>query len=281
MLTIKQALSQADDLRFMSDSWRLDAELLLADAMQTTREYLIAWHSQEIKAEKLLVYQEHLERRKSGEPIAYILGKKAFWDFELKVNHHVLIPRPETELLVETAIELLASHSSTSLKLADLGTGSGAIAIALARHNQHWQITAVDINADALAVARQNGSDMQLANIQFQLGSWCDGLNVAEYDMIVANPPYVAAGDSHLQQGDLVFEPSIALVSQDKGLSDICQIIAQSKVCLKKDAWLLMEHGFNQSDEVVQLLQQAGYSNIDCRQDYAGIDRMISAQCTG
>lgn len=278
MLTIEQALTQADELRAVSDSWRLDAELLLAEAMQTSREYLVAWHSQEVDADKLHVYKDFLNRRKCGEPIAYILGKKAFWDFELRVNPHVLIPRPETELLVEAAIELLASNTGTTLKLADLGTGSGAIAIALARENRLWEVTAVDIDADALAVARQNAEDLGLANIQFQLGSWCDGLNVAAYDMIVANPPYVAAGDSHLQQGDLVFEPSIALVSQDQGLRDIRQIVEQSKACLKKDAWLLIEHGFSQGDEVVQLLQQTGYSNIDCRQDYAGIDRMICAK---
>ncbi|MCH7816158.1 MAG: peptide chain release factor N(5)-glutamine methyltransferase [Proteobacteria bacterium] len=284
--TIEQALVRAQTLRSGSDSWQLDGELLLAHALEKTREYLHTWPARELEAEQLLAYQESLHRRQQGEPIAYILGKKEFWDFELAVNSRVLIPRPETELLVATALELLAGLNAAvgyacALNIVDLGTGSGAIALALARGNKDWLVTAVDISEPALAIAAANAKSLAVGNIEFRQASWCDGLDAIEYDMIVANPPYVAAGDSHLQQADLKFEPSIALVADEDGLTELRKIVSQSKNFLKKDAWLLLEHGFNQKRDVSRFLQDAGFVNVECKQDFAGLDRLTSGQWPG
>ncbi|NQV70751.1 MAG: peptide chain release factor N(5)-glutamine methyltransferase [Pseudohongiella sp.] len=293
MLTIKQALEEAGQLQAVSESWQLDAELLLADALQSSREHLFTWPLQELQQQPLNVFRSHCQRRLQGEPIAYILGSRAFWDFELQVNHHVLIPRPETELLVESAIALLRSdqfqvrqfqdresqdHQSPALQILDLGTGSGAIALALAREDQNWQLTAVDISAEALQLARKNADALKLSNIEFRQASWCDGLPANEYDMIVANPPYIAADDEHLREGDIRFEPLMALVAEENGLADIRQIVRQSRDFLKKDSWLLIEHGYNQQDEVAAILRAAAYSNIECRKDLAGIARMSAGQ---
>lgn len=276
--TIKQALSQAHSLRGVSESWRLESEMLLAHVLASSRETLYAWPARALSEQQLTDYLALLQRRESGEPIAYIVAKKAFWDFELIVNPQVLIPRPETELLVATALELLESNTSAALRLVDLGTGSGAIAIALARHSKLWQLTAVDVSAQALAVAVENAQLLAVDNIEFREASWCDGLDRNSYDLIAANPPYVARGDKHLQQGDLRFEPCLALVAEASGLSNLEQIIQQCKPILKNDAWLLLEHGYDQKQAVANLLLAAGYANIKCKQDYAGVDRLTSAQ---
>ena len=278
VLTIKQALFQAHRLRDTSASWHLDSEILLAHVLDTKRETLFAWPAQKLSRQQSRAYQKLLKRRQRGEPIAYIVGKKAFWDFELKVTPQVLIPRPETELLVETAIELLKSNSSNVLRLVDLGTGSGAIALALARQNKQWRVTAVDISAQALVVAANNAQLLQVDNIEFCEASWCDGLDAQDYDLIAANPPYVARGDQHLQAGDLRFEPSIALAADASGLNNLANIIQQCRKALKKEAWLLLEHGYDQKQAVAKLLDTAGYSNIKCMQDYAGVDRLTTAQ---
>ena len=278
VITIKQALSQAQRLRAVSESWRLESEILLADALKSNREALFAWPAQELSRQQADAYQHMMQRRERGEPIAYITGKQAFWDFELKVNPQVLIPRPETELLVETAIKFLEPNSSAALRLVDLGTGSGAIALALARHSKHWRVTAVDISPQALALAAENARLLQVENIEFCEASWCDGLDARAYDLVAANPPYVAVGDQHLQQGDLRFEPPIALAAKDSGLSHLQEIVKSCRQVLKKEAWLLLEHGFDQKLAVANLLRDAGYSNISCAQDLAGLDRLTSAQ---
>lgn len=282
MLTIKQALEEARPLQAVSESWQLDAELLLADVLQKRREHILTWPEQQLLQQQLDVFRKHCERRQQGEPIAYILGRRAFWDFELQVNHHVLIPRPETELLVETAIELLRHKSqdrqSAAVQILDLGTGSGAIALALARSDENWQLTAVDLSEDALQVARKNAESLGVSNIEFCQASWCDGLEQFEYDMIVANPPYIAAGDNHLGEGDIRFEPRTALVAEENGLADIREIAEQAGKYLKKDSWLLVEHGYNQKDEVAAILRAAGFSDIECKKDLAGVDRMTAAR---
>ncbi|MFP6826240.1 MAG: peptide chain release factor N(5)-glutamine methyltransferase [Pseudohongiellaceae bacterium] len=281
VITIKQALSQAQRLQGVSEGWRLESEILLAHVLNCERETLFAWPAQELSRQQADAYQNMMQRRERGEPIAYITGKKAFWDFELKVNPQVLIPRPETELLVETAINLLQPKCSAALRLADLGTGSGAIALALARHRKHWRITAVDISPQALALAAENAQLLQVENIEFCESSWCDGLDARAYDLVAANPPYVAVGDRHLQQGDLRFEPSIALAAEASGLSHLQEIVKKCRKILKKEAWLLLEHGFDQKQAVSNLLRDAGYSNISCAVDLAGVDRLTCAQSPG
>jgi release factor glutamine methyltransferase len=276
MATIKQALMQANTLQQVSESWKLDAELLLAEAIGQSREYLFTWPNKELTQSQFEKFDTYCGRRLTGEPIAYILGRQAFWDFELLVNPAVLIPRPETELLVETALELL-DKSATAVVL-DLGTGSGAIALALAANNRHWTVTAVDSSESALGVAADNAKLLQLSNIEFIQTSWCDGLPIAHFDLIAANPPYVGAGDKHLSEGSLPFEPIAALVARENGLADIRAIAEQSRHCLKKNSWLLIEHGFQQKQAVEKTLVDTGYANIECVKDLAKLDRLTKAQ---
>ena len=276
MATIKQALMQANTLQQVSESWKLDAELLLAEAIGQSREYLFTWPNKELTQSQFEKFDTYCGRRLTGEPIAYILGRQAFWDFELLVNPAVLIPRPETELLVETALELL-DKSATAVVL-DLGTGSGAIALALAANNRHWTVTAVDSSESALGVAADNAKLLQLSNIEFIQTSWCDGLPIAHFDLIAANPPYVEAGDKHLSEGSLPFEPIAALVAKENGLADIRAIAEQSRHCLKKNSWLLIEHGFQQKQAVEKTLVDTGYANIECVKDLAKLDRLTKAQ---
>jgi release factor glutamine methyltransferase len=286
VVTVKQLILSGRRLESSSDSWRLDAELLLADVLKKNREYLLTWPEVEVAESDQKKFEELLNRRSKGEPVAYLIGKKPFWDFELKVNSDVLIPRPETELLVEKAIELMEASAggvriegpATQINLADLGTGSGAIAIALAKQNSAWQVTAVDKSSEALAVAKQNAAALSVTNINFLQGSWCQPLVVKSYDLIAANPPYVEAGDSHLTEGSLPFEPLMALVADDQGLADIQQIIEHSRACLRDGGWLLIEHGFDQRVQVAQRLAKAGYSCIDSQADLAGIERVAFAQ---
>ena len=281
MATIKQALEKANSLQQISDTWQLDSELLLASAIGKSREYLFTWPERELADAHLVAFQKLCERRSAGEPIAYILGRQSFWDFELKVNPSVLIPRPETELLVETALELLEDAYPGTANILDLGTGSGAIALALAANNDAWQVTAVDSSAQALAVARENAESLQLTNIEFVQTSWCDGLAANYFDLVAANPPYVEAGDRHLLEGSLPFEPISALVAGDGGLADIRTIAEQAPYCMQQGAWLLIEHGFEQKRAVANILAAAGYKNIECVQDLAKLDRLTKAQFSG
>ena len=276
MATIKQALKQANTLQQVSESWKLDAELLLAEAIEQSREYLFTWPDQELTQPQLKKFDDYCGRRLLNEPIAYILGRQAFWDFELIVNSSVLIPRPETELLVETALELL--DNSVTAAVLDLGTGSGAIALALAANNKRWSVTAVDSSESALGVAADNAKLLQFSNIEFVQTSWCDGLPTEHFDLIAANPPYVEAGDKHLSEGSLPFEPIAALVAEENGLADIRAIAKQSRYCLKKNSWLLIEHGFQQKLAVEKILVDIGYANIECVKDLAGLDRLTKAQ---
>ncbi len=276
MVTIKQALEQARSLQQLSESWRLDAELLLAAVLERGREYLYTWPDQELSESQSAAFAASLNRRMTGEPVAYIVGKQAFWDFELVVNPAVLIPRPETELLVETALKLLDDAAAAAVL--DLGTGSGAIALALGAHNANWAVTAVDSSAAALRVARENARLLQISNIEFIETSWCDGLPLARFDLIAANPPYVQKDDKHLGEGSLPFEPIAALVAEENGLADIRAIAAQAMHCLKPNAWLLIEHGYQQREAAEKIVRDAGYANVECLQDVAGLDRLTMAQ---
>lgn len=278
MASIKQTLELSRSLQSASDSWKLDAELLLAHVLGKPREYLFTWPDAQVTKASLRTFEDLLKRRAMGEPVAYLTGSQGFWDFELNVNSSVLVPRPETELLVEKAIALGEALKTKDVTIADLGTGSGAIAIALAKHNPLWQITAVDRSAEALVVAKDNGARLSAPNVKFLLSSWCADLSAASFDIIVANPPYVEAGDAHLDEGSLPFEPIMALVADNHGMADIQQIVAESKRCLKPGGWLLIEHGYNQSQQVATLLDAAGYLNVGGSADLAGIDRVCFGQ---
>jgi len=276
--SVNDMLERARVLREFSDSWKLDGELLLAEAMGCNRATLLARPEQTLTPDQGDLFEQALERRQQGEPIAYILGKKEFWDFELSVDHRALIPRPETELLVERALICLAGREEEELELVDLGTGSGAIAIALAKHSDKWHVTATDISTDALDLARSNAKSLNLTNIQFLKSTWCEQLDDKQFDIIVSNPPYVALSDPHLQQDGLRFEPKLALEAEGNGLAELSKIAQQSPLNLKKDAWLLLEHGFQQAQSVAALLEQNGFVEVSCWQDLAGLDRVTSAQ---
>ena len=276
--TVAAALAQARSLQQGSPSWRLDGELLLADATGRRREWLLAHDEAELGLAELTRFQDLLQRRQNGEPMAYILGRKDFLDFELGVTPAVLIPRPETELLVETAVELLGDSAAEPLRVADLGTGSGAIAIALARRFPHWRIEAVDISPEALAVARENAGRLGAGNIDFIAGSWCDGLQHSGYDAIIANPPYVAAGDPHLAEDGLPFEPLAALAAGPDGLEALRAIIGGAGARLKRASWLVLEHGHDQRAALESLLAAQGFDSIRGIQDYAGHDRVIAGR---
>lgn len=280
-LTIQQALARAAGLRAVSDSWKLDTELLLAEAMDRSREYLLTWPEREIDPDALRLFDALFARRAKGEPLAYILGRKDFWDFQLQVTPDVLIPRPETELLVESALALVEQRLCNAGQIVDLGTGSGAIAIALARELPQSEVLAVDRSAVALQLARSNAARLGAGNLRFREGSWCEGLSPASADLIVSNPPYVAADDSHLLQGDLRFEPDMALVAGAAGLGDIRTIIEQSCAVLRDRGWLLIEHGYLQGTDVKGIFAARGYRNIEGKQDFAGHDRVTFGQWMG
>ncbi|MBL4820265.1 MAG: peptide chain release factor N(5)-glutamine methyltransferase [Gammaproteobacteria bacterium] len=276
--SVADMVTGAAVLSEVSESWRLDAQLLLAAAMQCSRESLLARPGQPLTDSQREKYEGTLQRRLQGEPIAYILGRKGFWDFELAVDQRVLIPRPETELLVELALARLSGRENEKLTLADLGTGSGAIAIALARHSDQWQVTAIDKSSEALAVARHNAASLNLANIDFLQSSWCENLQHARFDMIVSNPPYIAPSDPHLKKDGLAFEPDLALIAEAQGLADLSSIVMQTPGYLKNNAWLILEHGFQQGEQVGEMLMENGFADISLWQDLSGLDRVTASR---
>jgi len=269
MATIESLLQNAE----LPDSPtpRLDAELLLAHALGKSRSYLHTWPERELEAKPLERYQAMLVRRQAGEPVAYILGQQGFWSLELEVASHTLIPRPDTELLVETVLALLPS---TPAALLDLGTGTGAIALALASERPAWRLTGVDRVPEAVALAARNGTRLKLANASFVASHWFSALAGQRYQLIVSNPPYIAAADRHLSEGDVRFEPSSALVAGADGLDDIRLIIAQAPDYLEAGGWLLLEHGFDQAAAVRELLSARGFSAVESRRDLGGHERI-------
>jgi release factor glutamine methyltransferase len=269
MTTIKLLLDTADLPD--SPSPKLDAELLLAAALGKPRSYLRTWPEREPDAEQLARYQADLARRRSGEPIAYILGRQGFWSLDLIVAPHTLIPRPDTELLVETVLALLPA---TPAALLDLGTGTGAIALALASERQAWRLTGVDRVPQAVALAECNRAQLKLTNARFVESHWFSALAGQCYQLIVSNPPYIAADDRHLAEGDVRFEPSSALVAGTDGLDDIRLIIQQAPGYLEAGGWLLLEHGFDQAAAVRELLNARGFVAVESRRDLAGHERI-------
>ena len=250
---------------------RLDTELLLAHALGKPRSYLHTWPERELEAAQLVCFQAALVRRQSGEPVAYILGQQGFWSLELEVAAHTLIPRPDTELLVETVLALLPA---TPAQVLDLGTGTGAIALALASERPAWRLTGVDRVAEAVALAERNRTRLKLSNSAFVESHWFSALAGQRFQLIVSNPPYIAADDQHLAQGDVRFEPSSALVAGKDGLDDIRLIIEQAPDYLEAGGWLLLEHGFDQAAAVRELLSARGFSAVESRRDLAGHERI-------
>lgn len=274
MIELKAALLQAiSELENTSDSARLDAEILLAYVLMKTRTYLYANPDTLLSSAQLHTFQQLIGERVKGIPVAYLTGVREFWSLPLQVCEDTLIPRPETELLVELALQLL--KDTAKAEILDLGTGSGAIALACASEKPDWQITACDCSAAALRMAEENACNLGLTNVCFYLSDWFENIPENQrFDAIIANPPYIAENDPHLLSGDLRFEPKEALVSGDDGLTAITHLVQHSLAWLKPGGLLLVEHGFDQKLRIESMLNNYGYIQVKCWQDWQNNDRV-------
>jgi release factor glutamine methyltransferase len=251
---------------------RADAELLLLHVLRQPRGWLFTHAGDELDTDVQTAFSALVERRAAGEPVAYISGVRGFWSLDLEVTPATLIPRPETELLVELALQRLPRD--TACAVADLGTGSGAIALAIAHERPHAQVTATDASAAALAVAQRNAQRHAIRNVAFMHGDWLAPLAGQQFDLIVSNPPYIEADDPHLVEGDLRYEPASALAPGDDGLDDIRRIVAAARAHLQPGGWLMFEHGWNQGEVSRVLLGDAGYAGVFTTQDLEQRDRV-------
>jgi release factor glutamine methyltransferase len=263
-------------LQTSSDSPRLDVEILLAHTLKQSRTYLRTWPQQLITAEQAAHFHDLLSRRANGEPIAYLTGQRDFWDMTLAVSPDTLIPRPETERLVELALEKIPADASWHI--ADLGTGSGAIALAIARERPHCHLLATDLSVAALDIAHHNAQRLGVRNIRFSSGHWFAPLAGEQFQLIVSNPPYIHPDDPHLRQGDLRFEPPSALQSGADGLADIRIICDQARQHLQPPGWLLLEHGYDQGPAVQELLSTLGYTQVSVYEDLAHNERVSAGK---
>lgn len=250
----------------------VDAEHLLLHVLARPRSWLFAHADDAVTATEAAGFLALVERRTQGEPVAYLTGTQGFWSLELAVTPATLIPRPETERLVELALERLPA--GVAVRVADLGTGSGAIALAIARERPQAQVIASDASAAALEVARANAERNRIRNVQFRQGDWLVPLAGERFDLIASNPPYIADGDPHLSAGDLRFEPPTALSSGADGLDAIRVIVRDARALLQPGGWLLLEHGWDQGDAVRALLQGGGYGDVATEQDLEARDRI-------
>lgn len=272
-MKIESILKQSREFLPDSPTARLDVEVLLSYVLQKPREYLIAHSEEELSDVQLTDFNKLLTKRKTGIPIAYLIGHQEFWSLDFLVNEHVLIPRPETEILVETVLERFPADKN--IQLLDLGTGSGAIAIAIASARPTWQVIATDQSIDALNLAEKNANRLNISNVEFILSDWFDLILEKKFDAIISNPPYIAEGDAHLQEGDVRFEPHEALVSGEDGLSAIRLIASQARDYLKPQGVLVIEHGYDQAINVRKIFKDNDYYDIESVKDLSGIERVV------
>jgi release factor glutamine methyltransferase len=253
-----------------------EANLLLQHVLDVNRAWLISHENEFLTPENEALFEDLVSKRMAGKPIAYILGEREFYGLKLKVTPDTLIPRPDTETLVEAALEKLPKNQLSSIL--DLGTGTGAIALAIANNRPLAHITAVDASESALKVAQENAQNLNISNVTFLPSYWFEALSNQSFDMIVSNPPYIEDHDPHLSQGDLRFEPRAALASGIDGLDDIRHIIDQAPRYLKTNGWLMLEHGYNQAERIANVLKQAEFIEVQHVQDLAGIQRVTLGQ---
>ena len=272
-MTIAQLISYGQQhLSSLSDSAKLDVELLICFVIDKPTSYLLTWPEQTLSITQTQQFSQLLLRRIQGEPIAYIVQMREFWSLPLQVSPATLIPRPDTELLVEKVLE---NHVGSALSCLDLGTGTGAIALALASEHSSWEIDAVDFSHDAVALAKQNASHLNLQQVNIFHSDWFSAIPTRnQYDIIVSNPPYIDEEDHHLAQGDVRFEPKTALVAPENGLADIKKIAKQALSYFRATGYLYIEHGFEQALAVQAILENLGYQNIQTYKDYNQNDRI-------
>lgn len=269
-MQIQQALALYKQLESKSESAALDVEMMLCHLLKKPSSYLFTWPDKELDKDVEAALKQLISRRSNGEPVAHILGSRGFWDFDLEVSPQTLIPRPDTEVLVEQALALCVQNEA---RVADLGTGTGAIALALAWERPKWQIIASDFIPDAAALAERNRQKLKLDNVQVVAGSWFEP-HSGKYDLIVSNPPYIDPADPHLQCGDVRFEPLSALTAEKSGMADIELISQQARDYLVPNGVLLFEHGFDQGERCRELLAYLGFSDVETVKDYGGNDRV-------
>ncbi len=280
-MQIQQARAHIMTVLAGGESPRADADVLLCHLLDCRRSYLMTWPERELDAAQQATLQGWLARRLNGEPIAHLVGEREFWSLPLKVSPATLIPRPDTEVLVEQALTKISQGPCAVL---DLGTGTGAIALALKSERPEIDVWAVDRMADAAALARENSAALGLP-IEVRDGSWFEPLGEPDRDetprfaVIVSNPPYIDGADPHLEQGDVRFEPRSALVADDAGLADIRHIVDHAPAYLLPDGWLLLEHGWDQGEAVRQLLRDGGYREVATVRDYGDNDRVTLGLC--
>lgn len=281
-MTIKSYLANAIS-HLNGEEANIDARLLLQHLLNVNHAWLIAHADDPLTLDQQATFEALLQRRLNGEPIAYIIGEREFYGLNLKVTPDTLIPRPDTETLVEATLKKISLNMTQStpsfpLRILDLGTGTGAIALAIAKHCTQTQVTAVDFSESALCIACENADTLAIKNVIFLQSNWFAELKNQTFDFIVSNPPYIEASDPHLSQGDLRFEPRTALASGTDGLDDIRHIISHASNHLNAHGWLILEHGYDQAKEVANLFAMAEFKNIQHVKDLAGINRVTLGQ---
>ncbi|MCG9747417.1 peptide chain release factor N(5)-glutamine methyltransferase [Shewanella sp. Isolate8] len=269
--TLAQALDWATTQLFeVSDSAKLDAEVMLLHIIHKQRSYLYTWPDERLTSEQVTEYKQMVSRRKIGTPIAHIVGEREFWSLPFMVNPTTLIPRPDTEILVETALNLPLANNA---KVLDLGTGTGAIALSLAFERNTWQITAVDKVSEAVALAKANRDNLKLPQVEVLQSDWFDAINRYDFNLIVSNPPYIDEEDEHLSQGDVRFEPHSALTAGEHGYADLFHIAEAARDYLAPGGYLLLEHGFGQALTVRDKMIELGYEAVATVRDFGSNDR--------
>jgi release factor glutamine methyltransferase len=277
MHTIKTLLAHAaNTLTNHSDSPLLDAEVLLSFVLSKPRTYLRAWCDNTLTDQQITDFNALINQRQQGIPIAYLTGTREFWSRDFTVTSDVLIPRPDTELLIELSLELIPKNEA--VKLIDLGTGSGIIAVTLAAERPNAHVTAVDASLAALAVAKHNAQQHQLTNIEFYQSDWFANVPKSLFDLVISNPPYIDPDDEHLQQGDVRFEPQSALIADNQGLSDIQIIADKARSYLTPQGHLLIEHGYNQAPQVQAIFNARAYDKVQSYRDLSGQPRVTYGQ---
>ncbi|ELQ6016664.1 peptide chain release factor N(5)-glutamine methyltransferase [Cronobacter sakazakii] len=267
----QQWLKQAIERLTASESPRRDAEILLAFVTGRTRTFILAFGETALTDDEHARLDALLARRAAGEPVAYLIGQREFWSLPLEVSPATLIPRPDTECLVEQA---LARLPATPCRILDLGTGTGAIALALASERPDCHVTALDVIPEAVALAKRNAQRLGIDNVTILQSHWFSALTDVRFSLIVSNPPYIDGDDPHLSQGDVRFEPKSALVADNAGLADLETLVTEARRFLEDNGWLMLEHGWQQGEAVRELFTRAGYQAVETCRDYGGNERL-------